>query len=246
MPTDYDAIADTYPELETISIRLYLELPTFLDVLGDVGGRTVLDLACGTGAYSRIFAQAGAGKVVAVDLSEQMLAIARQREAQHPLDVEYVQSDVAELPDLGTFDVVTAIYLLHYSPTEAHMARVAERISAHMAPGSRFVSCVLNPELDRARLAYDAFGFTGAWEQSQGDAPDTIILRTLDEPVFELRGMGWNRAQYERALHGAGLTDIEWHPYRVSKEGIDKHGEAHWQYYLDNPHACIVTARRPG
>ena len=114
-----------------------------------------------------------------------------------------------------------------------------------MAPGARFVTCVLHPDLDRNKLAYDGLGFTGRAEKGVDGAPDIIELQMLAQPEFVLRALCWSRAQYEKALRGAGLVDIEWSEYFVSEGGIAKHGKAYWQYYLDNPHACIVTARRP-
>ena len=48
------------------------------DALGDVRGRRVLDLGCGTGRHAIPLAAAGA-VVTAVDFSEQMLAAARRK-----------------------------------------------------------------------------------------------------------------------------------------------------------------------
>lgn len=245
MTTDYDAIADKYPELEAISIRFYLELPSLLAALGDLSGDRVLDLACGTGAYTRIFAEMGADKVVGVDLSEQMLALARAHEDKQPLGIEYHRGDVADLDGLGTFDVVAAVYLLHYSPTREHIAKVCAAIAAHLAPGGRFVTAVLNPDIDRARLEYDAYGFRGTVEPGKGDRPDLLTLRMIANPAMALDANCWSREDYEDALAKAGLEDIEWRPFEVSPGGIDKHGKDHWAYYLANPHATIITARRP-
>jgi toxoflavin synthase len=43
---------------------------------------SVLDLACGEGFYTRLLRQTGAGRVVGVDLSAGMIALARQEEAR--------------------------------------------------------------------------------------------------------------------------------------------------------------------
>src|SRR5207244_6974816 len=55
--------------------------PTFLRVVGDVGGLRVLDLGCGDGDLSRRFSREGA-KVVAADASAAVVQPARGREAQ--------------------------------------------------------------------------------------------------------------------------------------------------------------------
>lgn len=244
MVTDYDAIADKYPEIEAISIRYYLELPSFLELLGDVRGKTVLDLACGTGAYTRMFAEAGAARVVGVDISEPMLEFGRAAEKARPLGIEYYHSDVADLPDLGEFNIVAAVYLLHYSPSEDHIAKVCARIASHLKPGGRFVSAVLNPDLDHGKLAYGQYGFTG--EVVRGKVVDEVVLTMHMPPFMSLRANCWSRGQYEDAMRQAGLVDIEWVPFQVSQAGVDKSGRAHWDYYLANPHATLVAARRAG
>jgi 2-polyprenyl-3-methyl-5-hydroxy-6-metoxy-1,4-benzoquinol methylase len=68
---------------------------TVLEVLGDLTGLSVLDLACGEGYYSRLFRANGASRVVGVDLSEKMIELARASEAQSPLGIEYAACDVA-------------------------------------------------------------------------------------------------------------------------------------------------------
>jgi demethylmenaquinone methyltransferase/2-methoxy-6-polyprenyl-1,4-benzoquinol methylase len=67
-------------------------------------GDAVLDGACGTGDLALADLKAGAGRVVGLDFSEQMLARARTKSTQ----IEWVQGDLLALPfDDGTFDAAT-------------------------------------------------------------------------------------------------------------------------------------------
>ncbi len=54
-----------------------MEHADLLALLPEVGGRRVLDLSCGAGQLAHHLATTGAAEVVAVDLSERMLALAR-------------------------------------------------------------------------------------------------------------------------------------------------------------------------
>lgn len=64
--------------------------------LAGVTARTsALDVATGTGAQARAFAEAGAG-VVAIDLSPRMLAIAKRKHGDR--DIEFVEGDATALP----------------------------------------------------------------------------------------------------------------------------------------------------
>ncbi len=57
-----------------------IEQAAMLALMPDLRGRDVLDLACGTGRYSRIALQAGARRAVGVDFSLPMLRAGREAE----------------------------------------------------------------------------------------------------------------------------------------------------------------------
>lgn len=90
----YDGIArwyDTYLR-ENVLYREML-LPTLLSLIGDIQGQDICDLACGQGWIARELAQRGA-QVTGMDLSAQLLALAREYEEQKPLGITYMQGDV--------------------------------------------------------------------------------------------------------------------------------------------------------
>ena len=49
---EYDAIAEEYRESKRLSFREHIERYTLFEMLGDIGGKTVLDLGCGEGFYT--------------------------------------------------------------------------------------------------------------------------------------------------------------------------------------------------
>jgi SAM-dependent methyltransferase len=81
-------------------------------------GRTLLDLACGTGNSFLPFVERGF-TVTACDASPAMLRVAA---AKAP-EAELVQCDIRELPALGSFDLVSSFDdSLNYLPGEADLA----------------------------------------------------------------------------------------------------------------------------
>ena len=115
-------------------------------MLGDVAGKSVLDLACGEGFYSRRIKKNGAEQVIGVDLSENMIKLARKREAQDRLGIIYTVGDITELGEIGNFDLVVASYLLNYAQTRGQLLDMCQTIFANLKPGGRFVSINNNPE----------------------------------------------------------------------------------------------------
>src|SRR5262245_37176102 len=117
MATQYDEIARTYDRMiGELPVRQLIEY-TYRRLIGDVSGKSVLDLACGNGFYTRIFKEQGASRVLGVDLSAELIALARGHEAAQPLGVEYRVGDGSVLGKLGDFDIVTTAFLLNFAPT---------------------------------------------------------------------------------------------------------------------------------
>ena len=75
-----------------------------LDALGDLEAARVLDVGCGTGVTTTQLIERGAGEVVGVDLSNPMIAAARQ--SIHDARVQLEVGDVLELGRVGQFDVI--------------------------------------------------------------------------------------------------------------------------------------------
>ncbi len=80
-------------------------LPSVLEHFG-LWPRNVLDLACGEGTFAVALAKKGL-RVTGVDLSPDMLGIARERAAKERLEVRFLQQDMRSLRLRGRFDLVT-------------------------------------------------------------------------------------------------------------------------------------------
>src|SRR5262249_20024448 len=144
MAADYDRFPRLFKKSREFPFRTCIEEYMILEMLGNLAGLTALDLACGEGHYARMLRRHGAARVVGVDISGGMIALAREEEAREPLGVEYVQAAVQDLGVVGAFDVVNAVYLLHYAPTREYLAAMCRTIAANLGTGGRLVAMISN------------------------------------------------------------------------------------------------------
>lgn len=87
----------------------------------------VLDLCCGTGAASLVFAEHGMA-VTGVDRSGSMLDVARRKVAEAGREVAFLEQDVTIFAVDGPFDLVTCFYdSLNYLRSEDELTWVVER-----------------------------------------------------------------------------------------------------------------------
>jgi len=232
----YDAIAEQYRRSKSSPVRTYIEVYTFLRLVGDVRGLRVLDLACGEGFYSRRLKALGAASVVGVDISAGMIRLAEQQERAEPQGIDFICADVRELGDLGRFDVVVAAYLLHYAPTVGDLARMCRNIRRHLPAGGRFVTLNENPDQPAGRYAgYEQYGFNKTIDQPGTDGAQITYFMIAGRELFKFHAHYFARSTYERTLTAAGFGHIAWHSLALDPAGVEAHGDAYWREYLTNP-----------
>jgi ubiquinone/menaquinone biosynthesis C-methylase UbiE len=144
---EWDAAADAYADAQATG-RDYYRFdffgPAQVALCGDVRGRRLLDVGCGTGYFAREMALRGA-MVTALDVSPGMLAHAQSLEAKAPLGIRYLNGDAARLQDYvgsSSFDMATSCLALQDMPD---IARVLRSIHDVLSPGGRLVASIAHP-----------------------------------------------------------------------------------------------------
>lgn len=115
----WDISSETYDDKEGHGIQSEIEREawkTLFKSLLPLGRLEVLDVGCGTGEIGLLFAELG-HHVTGLDLSEKMLAKAREKTSQKMFDSTFKKGDAEDPPfDAGTFDVVVTRHLLWTLP----------------------------------------------------------------------------------------------------------------------------------
>jgi arsenite methyltransferase len=150
-------------------------------------GETVLDLGSGAGADVLISAArvGPAGRVVGLDMTDEMLALARANAATAGVEnVDFVKGFIEDLPLADdSVDVVISNCVINLSADKGQVIREAARV---LRPGGRFaVSDVIADDHMDAATRADMQQWTGC------------VAGAL------------TRGQFEHALAAAGFVDVE-------------------------------------
>lgn len=242
--THYDNIAHEYQDSKQIPFRRHIEEFTMFELLGNLDGKEVLDLACGEGIYSRSLVAHGARRVVGVDLSARMIELAQEREQGHSSAIEYRVGDAMKLDAIGAFDVVLGSYLLNYARSKAELLQFCRSIAVNLKPGGRFVGYNDNPANEiEFYPSYRKYGFVkaGRVPRSEGD-PITYTLWNPDGTQFLIENYYLTSATYEGAFAESGFRSFRWHAPRLSAQGRDSFERGFWDDYLAHPPMIGIEA----
>ncbi|MEU8840164.1 class I SAM-dependent methyltransferase [Streptomyces roseus] len=287
----YDSIGERFVEARTAAAYAAADTHTLLgalDALGGVHGLDTIDLACGYGYNTRLLARGGARRAVGVDVSEEMIRLARAHGviggggigaledavgAVRPVGtadaagatggagtegvrdaagaasgagqgtgaapaVEYVVADAARLPQMGPFDLATAVYLFNQATDRSVLHAMFRSIRANLREGGRLLAIVPNagayPHVD-----WSPYGVRIVDRVLEGDAP-LLKAQFLTQPPADFEFREWAHADFAEAAVEAGFSTVGWQPNRTPPaEGA--RDEAYWTAYRAWPISSLMT-----
>jgi len=187
----YDQFAAAYAaDNETNAFNALYERPAMLALLGEVGGKRVLDAGCGAGALAEAMLERGAA-VTGVEVSQGMAELARRRLGERvAVHVADLARPLAMFAD-DSFDLIAASLVLHYlerwEPTLGELARV-------LVPGGALALSTHHPTMDwrlSAGSYFETYQITETWRKAGRRARVTFWRRPLTAMIAAFRAAGF-------------------------------------------------------
>lgn len=197
--------ADAYAKLEFPGTYYlaYRDLPEIISQ--NVSGKRALDFGCGTGRSTRFLKNLGFD-AVGVDISEDMLNLARRRDP----DGDYRLTADADLSQFknGTFDLVLSVFTYDNIPTAENKIKNMRAIKSLLKPDGKFINLVSSPEIYTHEWAsFTTKDFPENRNAKSGDKVKIIMTDVEDSrPVEDIL---WTDQSYQDIYEHVGLILLE-------------------------------------
>ncbi|WP_269541957.1 class I SAM-dependent methyltransferase [Cerasicoccus fimbriatus] len=245
MSTDYNQIAKQYVEAKQDPWRYMIEEPSFIGQIGDVTGLKVVDLACGSGHYTRKVMARGPASMLGVDISEEQIKLARAEEQRQPLGIDYQVADAtAEGPQLD-YDLAMSAYLLPYTRTIDELDAYCRGIARHVKPGGRFVTITTNNNIYHyPQDVYAEYGSKIELEDEAQIGAKIVFVFPSSDGEFRIENYYIPNEEYRAALERAGFKDVQLINPIIDESRLGEFAPGYWDTLLKHPLALVIDAVR--
>lgn len=158
-------------------------------LLPNFTGKRLLDIGCGFGWHCVYAAEQGAAYVCGTDISEKMLATAREKTKFPQVEYRRVAMEELDFP-CDTFDVVLSSLAFHYTPD---FAAICRKIANCLTTGGSFVFSVEHP-------VFTAQGTQDWHRDGQGNPEHWPVDRYFEEGKRDAVFLGEHVLKYHKTL----------------------------------------------
>ena len=201
-----------FDEVEARKYFVEPHIPRFAD-FARWRGKKVLEIGCGIGTDSINFARAGAD-ITVVDLSEESLALCKQRFGVYGLDANFYEGNAEHLSDfvpVETYDLIYSFGVIHHTP---HPEQVMQELQQYCKPDTELRLMLYTKWSWKVLWIILTYGRGAIWKS------DELVSRYSEaqegSPVtyyYSFRGVRWLLRNYSVAK----IWKDHIFPYRIDK-----------------------------
>lgn len=267
MASQYDEIGPGYSDLKKLVTSMVEEVnvrQTVQPYLAKMAHpRRILDLACGTGYYSKKAIDWGADYVLGIDQSQAMVEVARDclisqddpHQSKYGSKVRFEVGDAlgqGRVAGEDPFDMVIGCWLLNYAANADELAKMFRTISANLKPGGGGVFVGLVPA-----AVEDVDDLAARWPRMQARQPADFPVRvryyerlpsgegwktevantTASGETITFRNFRLKKSVYEEGARAAGIASagkgLEWRDLTLPGPIKAQLDQLGWTAYFD-------------
>lgn len=169
----FDRLAESWDESAE---KVAKKVNEILDIAEINGGKTVLDVACGTGILIPDYLERGVTKYIGIDISKKMIEVAKEKYGVY----ENVELLCADAETLSLSEQVDSVVIYNAFPHFIDRSRVFENLSKCLKAGGRLT--VAHGMSREDLISHHA----GRADAVSTILPDTDEMAELMSPFFEV------------------------------------------------------------
>ncbi|WP_130838529.1 class I SAM-dependent methyltransferase [Lachnoclostridium sp. Marseille-P6806] len=249
---DWNSMAKAYEEFNNAedSYSFNIEWPCIKDLLPDLRGKTIVDLGCGTGIFTFLLEKSDPSKLIGIDLSEEMLQIARDKAKVSNSKAEFILHDAATCKEVieEPVDFIFSSTTSHYIENLGHLF---ENVAKSLKDGGECVFSIIHPVYSAMYPVEHADGSFPEDEEWNVRYLDKS-MRSYIQPWLEYNDVYENHlsksyhhtmSDYMNAIIAAGLS-IEQVCEPMAPEDWKETQPYRYEGFLETPVYMIIKMRK--
>jgi ubiquinone/menaquinone biosynthesis C-methylase UbiE len=166
----------------------------------------ILDYGCGPGKVAYRLAHLGNKQIVAVDESEHMLTIARNKRVHPAIAYSQIEQDDLSFIESSTLDYAIACYVFINTATEARILNIMKEIYRVLKPSGQFLILDTNP--DSTGIQFTTFKNGECNKQYHYGEARKEWLNLCDGNYLVLNDYHWPKSMYFSVLNQVGFKEV--------------------------------------
>lgn len=233
----FDQLTEIYSHAFQWPFRMHIDIPTIKPYIDKLETLAILDYECGAGFISHWLEKEGAKNIVGLDISSNMLNLARKNAKLNNSNIIYT-SNLDNYFEY--FDLALAIYVFPYCQHTNDIHSIVQSIYCVLKPNGHFTILTINPDFSGNNEYYYNYGFRLIEKQPrkyERSIHFNIYLPPYNETI----------QTYYYSYNTLGNTILQaGFSYLQYGNIIADHSETTELYldYLQWPHALLITASK--
>ncbi len=242
----YGDFAVLYEKLQDIDYEAYADYIEKVFKKENIKPQLVLDLACGTGTLTSIMARRGYD-MIGIDMSFEMLDIAREKAYGENLDILYLNQDMTEFELYGTVDaIICSLDGVNYLTEKGDLLKTLKLVRNYLNPGGIMIFDInseykISTVLGNNTYVTEEKNIFYVW-QNEYDEKTKICYFNLD--FFEKQGDKYIRYTEEQAERAYSEQEIRDTAKEAGLEVSGFYGELCFDIPTETTQRCFVVLKK--
>lgn len=140
-------ISDAYKKTAKLRNNNYIVNPHIISLIGNVKGKTILEVGCGFGRYLEILSKHNPSKLVGCDISAYQIKLCKETIKNNNIEyyiVDFSDTDSHVILGYGKYDIIYTVFVILYIETLDKLKTFLENCYKCLKKNGKVIICTLD------------------------------------------------------------------------------------------------------